>query len=286
MKRLLSMILAAAMVASMMAPVAYADDTLPITEPTATVQEQPAEDTPAETVPEETPTQEATPAPTETPAPTAEPTATPEPMVEPTAEPTAEPVPTEEPVEIVADAPAEQAAKAATPTETASPDDADPDTTLILYKAATQGYYYGKLPVKVGNTGTNAMPIMEYSTGCQDTPGGTYITVRGDDSDFNIGVAVVFIDGEYWVYAPEQSYPLLSVTYYDPMPNDDGTYNVITLPVQVSETVKYEDPYNLLNNYGLVYAGSLPSGVTAYDKDYRINVGTSDSGYKIVKVLA
>lgn len=47
MKRLLSMILAAAMVASMMAPVAYADDTLPITEPTATVQEQPAEDTPA-----------------------------------------------------------------------------------------------------------------------------------------------------------------------------------------------------------------------------------------------
>ena len=82
MKRLLSMILAAAMVASMMAPVAYADDTLPITEPTATVQEQPAEDTPAETAPVETPTQEATPAPTETPveatpAPTAEPTATP-----------------------------------------------------------------------------------------------------------------------------------------------------------------------------------------------------------------
>ncbi len=62
MKRLLSMILAAAaMVASMMAPVAYADDTLPITEPTATVQEQPAEDTPAETAPVETPTQEATP---------------------------------------------------------------------------------------------------------------------------------------------------------------------------------------------------------------------------------
>lgn len=299
MKRLLSMILAAAMVASMMAPVAYADDTLPITEPTATVQEQPAEDTPAETAPVETPTQEATPAPTETPveatpAPTAEPTATPEPTemptleptVEPTAEPTAEPVPTEEPVEIAADAPAEQAAEAAAPTETASPDDADPDTTLILYKAATQGYYYGKLPVKVGNTGTNAMPIMDYSTGCQDTPGSTYITVRGDDSDFNIGVTVVFIDGEYWVYAHEQSYPLLSVTYYDPMPNDDGTYNEITLPVQVSETVKYEDPYNLLNkNNGQVYAGSLPSGVTAYDKDYRINVGTSDSGYKIVKVF-
>ena len=298
MKRLLSMILAAAMVASMMAPVAYADDTLPITEPTATVQEQPAEDTPAETAPVETPTQEATPAPTETPveatpAPTAEPTATPEPTemptpeptVEPTAEPTAEPVPTEKPAEIAADVPAEQAAEAAAPTETASPDDADPETTLILYKAATQDYYYGKLPVKVGNTGTNAMPIMEYSTGCQDTPGSTYITVRGDDSDFNIGVAVVFIDGEYWVYAPEQSYPLLSVTYYDPMPNDDGTYNVITLPVQVSETVKYEDPYNLLHHYGQVYAGSLPSGVTAYDKDYRINVGTSDSGYKIVKVF-
>ena len=67
MKRLLSMILAAAMVASMMAPVAYADDTLPITEPTATVQEQPAEDIPAETAPVETLTQEATPAPTETP---------------------------------------------------------------------------------------------------------------------------------------------------------------------------------------------------------------------------
>ena len=101
MKRLLSMILAAAMVASMMAPVAYAGDTLPITEPTATVQEQPAGDTPAETAPVETPAQEATPAPAEetptpaeeTPAPTEEPTTT----VEPTATPTTIPAPTATP---------------------------------------------------------------------------------------------------------------------------------------------------------------------------------------------
>lgn len=300
MKRLLSMILAAAMVASMMAPVAYADDTLPITEPTATVQEQPAEDTPAETVPVETPTQEATPAPTETPveatpAPTAEPTATPEPTemptpeptVEPTAEPTAEPVPTEEPVEIVADAPEEQAAEAATPTETASSADADPETTLILYKSADPDYYYGKLPVKVGNTGTNAMPIMDYSTGHQDTPGSTYITVRGDDSDFNNGVSVMFIDGDYWVYAPVENYPLVSVTYYDPMPNDDGTYNKITLPVQVSDTEApegYEEPYKFIHGYlsPNFSIGGQPTSTPDYDTDYTVKLNLN--GYKILTV--
>lgn len=300
MKRLLSMILAAAMVASMMTPVAYADDTLPITEPAATVQEQPAEDTPAETVPVETPTQEATPAPTETqveatPAPTAEPTATPEPTemptpeptVEPTAEPTAEPVPTEEPVEIVADAPEEQAAEAATPTETASSADADPETTLILYKAADPDYYYGKLPVKVGNTGTNAMPIMDYSTGHQDTPGSTYITVRGDDSDFNNGVSVMFIDGDYWVYAPVENYPLVSVTYYDPMPNDDGTYNKITLPVQVSDTEApegYEEPYKFIHGYlsPNFSIGGQPTSTPDYDTDYTVKLNLN--GYKILTV--
>lgn len=300
MKRLLSMILAAAMVASMMTPVAYADDTLPITEPAATVQEQPAEDTPAETVPVETPTQEATPAPTETPveatpAPTAEPTATPEPTemptpeptVEPTAEPTAEPVPTEEPVEIVADAPEEQAAEAATPTETASSADADPETTLILYKSADPDYYYGKLPVKVGNTGTNAMPIMDYSTGHQDTPGSTYITVRGDDSDFNNGVSVMFIDGDYWVYAPVENYPLVSVTYYDPMPNDDGTYNKITLPVQVSDTEApegYEEPYKFIHGYlsPNFSIGGQPTSTPDYDTDYTVKLNLN--GYKILTV--
>lgn len=300
MKRLLSMILAAAMVASMMAPVAYADDTLPITEPTATVQEQPAEDTPAETAPVETPTQEATPAPTETPveatpAPTAEPTATPEPTemptpeptVEPTAEPTAEPMPTEEPVEIVADAPAEQAAEVATPTETASSADADPETTLILYKAADPDYYYGKLPVKVGNTGTKAMPIMGYSTGHQDTPNDTYITVRGEDSDFNIGVGVMFIDGDYWVYAPIQDYPLATVTYYDPMPNDDGTYNEISLPVQVSDTAApegYEEPYKFIHGYlsPNFSIGGQPTSTPDYDTDYTVKLNLN--GYKILTV--
>ena len=187
MKRLLSMILAAAMVASMMAPVAYADDTLPITEPTATVQEQPAEDTPAETAPVETLTQEATPAPTETPveatpAPTAEPTATPEPTemptpeptVEPTAEPTAEPVPTEAPVK-------ENAAEAATVQDVEPTPTINPQEALILYKDTETGRYIGKLPVVADDSGAKHARDLFLFTKSSAFPGTLYV-----------------IDDEYW----------------------------------------------------------------------------------------
>lgn len=285
MKRLLSMILAAAMVASMMAPVAYADDTLPITEPTATVQEQPAEDTPAETAPVETPTQEATPAPTETlveatPAPTAEPTATPEPTemptleptVEPTAEPTAEPVPTEEPVEIVADAPAEQAAEAAAPTETASPDDADPETTLILYKDPDTGYYYGKLPVKVGKSGTKSIGQTE---------------IRFNSIVDQPKYSVVKIDGDFWVFVESVENIPHYITYTDSIPNDDGTYDKTTLPIAMSKVEgNNERPSYIIkpetrSSMKLVwnqYSGER----VEFDTDYTISI--SSCNYKLVRV--
>ena len=287
MKRLLSMILAAAMVASMMAPVAYADDTLPITEPTATVQEQPAEDTPAETVPEETPTQEATPVPTETPAPTAEPTATPEPTemptpeptVEPAAEPTAEPVPTEEPVEIVADAPAEQAAEAATPTETASPDDADPETTLILYKDPNTGYYFGKLPVKVSKSGAKATT--------------DYAAIHYEKTANATGVGIVPIGNDFWVFTKDLSrnlgYVPKYVTYTDPL--DKSTGKVETVPLVVSESDPTDadmppymiEPSSYTHPYGTLDLGVFwdSDEITNYDTDYTITItayGTNGEG--------
>lgn len=292
MKRLLSMILAAAMVASMMAPVAYADDTLPITEPTATVQEQPAEDTPAETAPVETPTQDETPAPAETPveatpAPTAEPTATPEPTemptpeptVEPTAEPTAEPVPTEEPVEIVADAPVEQAAEAATPTETASPDDADPDTTLILYKDPNTGYYFGKLPVKVSKSGAKATT--------------DYAAIHYEKTANATGVGIVPIGNDFWVFTKDLSrnlgYVPKYVTYTDPL--DKSTGEVETVPLVVSESDPTDadmppymiEPSSYTHPYGTLDLSVFwdSDEITTYDTDYTITItayGTNGEG--------
>lgn len=293
MKRLLSMILAAAMVASMMAPVAYADDTLPITEPTATVQEQPAEDIPAETAPVETPTQEATPAPTETPveatpAPTAEPTATPEPTemptleptVEPTAEPTAEPVPTEEPAEIAADAPAEQAAEAAAPTETASPDDADPETTLILYKDPNTGYYFGKLPVKVSKSGAKATT--------------DYAAIHYEKTANTTDVGIVPIGDDFWVFTNDLSrnlgYVPKCVTYTDPL--DKGTGEVETVPLVVSTNDPTDadmppymiEPSSYTHAYGTLGANVVwdSDEAVTYDTDYTVTIisvyGTNDEG--------
>jgi len=293
MKRLLSMILAAAMVASMMAPVAYADDTLPITEPTATVQEQPAEDIPAETAPVETLTQEATPVPTETPveatpAPTAEPTATPEPTemptleptVEPTAEPTAEPVPTEEPAEIAADAPAEQAAEAAAPTETASPDDADPETTLILYKDPNTGYYFGKLPVKVSKSGAKATT--------------DYAAIHYEKTANTTDVGIVPIGDDFWVFTNDLSrnlgYVPKCVTYTDPL--DKGTGEVETVPLVVSTNDPTDadmppymiEPSSYTHAYGTLGANVVwdSDEAVTYDTDYTVTIisvyGTNDEG--------
>ena len=283
MKRLLSMILAAAMVASMMAPVAYADDTLPITEPTATVQEQPAEDTPTETAPVETPTQEATPAPTETPveatpAPTAEPTATPEPTkmptpeptVEPTAEPTAEPVPTEEPVEIVADAPAEQAAEAAAPTETAGPDDADPDTTLILYKDPNTGYYFGKLPVKVSKSGAKATT--------------DYAAIHYEKTANTTSVGIVPIGDDFWVFTNDLSrnlgYVPKCVTYTDPLDRSTGEVETVPLVVSTNDPTDADmppymiEPSSYTHPYGTLGANAVwdSDEVVTYDTDYTVTI--------------
>lgn len=283
MKRLLSMILAAAMVASMMAPVAYADDTLPITEPTATVQEQPAEDTPAETAPVETPTQEATPAPTETPveatpAPTAEPTATPEPTemptpeptVEPTTEPTAEPVPTEEPVEIVTDAPAEQAAEATAPTETAGPDDADPDTTLILYKDPNTGYYFGKLPVKVSKSGAKATT--------------DYAAIHYEKTANTTSVGIVPIGDDFWVFTNDLSrnlgYVPKCVTYTDPLDRSTGEVETVPLVVSTNDPTDADmppymiEPSSYTHPYGTLGANAVwdSDEVVTYDTDYTVTI--------------
>lgn len=298
MKRLLSMILAAAMVASMMAPVAYADDTLPITEPTATVQEQPAEDTPAETAPVETLTQEATPAPTETPveatpAPTVEPTATPaptemptpEPTVEPTTEPTAEPVPTEEPVEIVADAPAEQAAEAATPTETASPDDADPDTTLILYKDPNTGYYFGKLPVKVSKSGAKATT--------------DYAAIHYEKTANTTGVGIVPIGDDFWVFTNDLSrnlgYVPKYVTYTDPLDKGTGENETVPLVVSTNDPTDADmppymiEPSSYTHPYGTLGANVVwdSDEVVTYDTDYTVTIsvyGTNNEALTLDKV--
>lgn len=298
MKRLLSMILAAAMVASMMAPVAYADDTLPITEPTATVQEQPAEDTPAETAPVETPTQEATPAPTETPveatpAPTAEPTATPEPMAEPTPEPTAEPtpepmadsVPTEEPVEIAADAPAEQAAEAAAPTETASPDDADPETTLILYKDPNTGYYFGKLPVKVSKSGAKA------TTDCA--------AIHYEKTANTTDVGIVPIGDDFWVFTNDLSrnlgYVPKYVTYTDPLDKGTGENETVPLVVSTNDPTDADmppymiEPSSYTHPYGTLGANVVwdSDEVVTYDTDYTVTIsvyGTNNEVLTLDKV--
>lgn len=284
MKRLLSMILAAAMVASMMAPVAYADDTLPITEPTATVQEQPAEDTPAETVPVETPTQEATPAPTETPveatpAPTAEPTATPEPTAEPTPEPTAEPTPepmadptaeptsepelAEEPVVQVTAAPAEQA------NASIASDQSNPETMLILYKAEGESYYYGKLPVKVGKSGVKEAA--------------DYATVNTTDG-YAARAAVVPINSDFWVFIKTTS-NMESITYTDTWRNDDGTYDSTTVPIVVSDTPATDadtPPYMISSNYAYNSFGANPDSIYAngdivqYDTDYTVSLSPDD----------
>lgn len=292
MKRLLSMILAAAMVASMMAPVAYADDTLPITEPTATVQEQPAEDTPAETAPVETPTQEATPAPTETPveatpAPTAEPTATPAPTAEPTPEPTAEPtpepmadsVPTEKPAEIAADAPAEQVAEAAAPTETASPDDADPETTLILYKDPNTGYYFGKLPVKVSKSGAKA------TTDCA----GIHYEKTANTTD----VGIVPIGDDFWVFTKDLSrnlgYVPKCVTYTDPLDKSTGKVETVPLVVSTNDPTDADMPPYMIEPSSYTHAyGTLEANVfwdsdevVTYDTDYTVTIsvyGTNNEG--------
>lgn len=298
MKRLLSMILAAAMVASMMAPVAYADDTLPITEPTATVQEQPAEDTPAETVPVETPTQEATPAPTETPVeatptPTAEPTATPEPTemptpeptVEPTAEPTAEPVPTEKPAEIAADVPAEQAAEAAAPTETASPDDADPETTLILYKDPNTGYYFGKLPVKVSKSGAKA------TTDCA--------AIHYEKTANTTGVGIVPIGDDFWVFTKDLSrnlgYVPKCVTYTDPLDRSTGEVETVPLVVSTNDPTDADmppymiEPSSYTHPYGTLGANVVwdSDEVVTYDTDYTVTIsvyGTNNEVLTLDKV--
>lgn len=298
MKRLLSMILAAAMVASMMAPVAYADDTLPITEPAATVQEQPAEDTPAETAPVETLTQEATPAPTETPVeatpvPTAEPTATleptemptPEPTVEPTAEPTAEPVPTEEPVEIVADAPAEQAAEATAPTETASPDDADPETTLILYKDPNTGYYFGKLPVKVSKSGAKA------TTDCA--------AIHYEKTANTTGVGIVPIGDDFWVFTKDLSrnlgYVPKCVTYTDPLDRSTGEVETVPLVVSTNDPTDADmppymiEPSSYTHPYGTLGANVVwdSDEVVTYDTDYTVTIsvyGTNNEVLTLDKV--
>ena len=284
MKRLLSMILAAAMVASMMAPVAYADDTLPITEPTATVQEQPAEDTPAETAPVETPTQEATPAPTETPveatpAPTAEPTATPAPTAEPTPEPTAEPTPepmadptaeptsepelAEEPVVRVTAAPAEQA------NASIASDQSNPETMLILYKAEGESYYYGKLPVKVGKSGVKEAA--------------DYATVNTTDG-YAARAAVVPINSDFWVFIKTTS-NMESITYTDTWRNDDGTYDSTTVPIVVSDTPATDadtPPYMISSNYAYNSFGANPDSIYAngdivqYDTDYTVSLSPDD----------
>lgn len=298
MKRLLSMILAAAMVASMMAPVAYADDTLPITEPTATVQEQPAEDTPAETVPVETPTQEATPTQTETPVeatptPTAEPTATPEPTemptpeptVEPTAEPTAEPVPTEKPAEIAADVPAEQAAEAAAPTETASPDDADPETTLILYKDPNTGYYFGKLPVKVSKSGAKA------TTDCA--------AIHYEKTANTTGVGIVPIGDDFWVFTKDLSrnlgYVPKCVTYTDPLDRSTGEVETVPLVVSTNDPTDADmppymiEPSSYTHPYGTLGANVVwdSDEVVTYDTDYTVTIsvyGTNNEVLTLDKV--
>lgn len=298
MKRLLSMILAAAMVASMMAPVAYADDTLPITEPTATVQEQPAEDTPAETAPVETPTQEETPAPTETPvevtpAPTAEPTATPAPTAEPTPEPTAEPtpepmadsVPTEEPVEIAADAPAEQAAEAAAPTETASPDDADPETTLILYKDPNTGYYFGKLPVKVSKSGAKA------TTDCA--------AIHYEKTANTTDVGIVPIGDDFWVFTNDLSrnlgYVPKYVTYTDPLDKGTGENETVPLVVSTNDPTDADmppymiEPSSYTHPYGTLGANVVwdSDEVVTYDTDYTVTIsvyGTNNEVLTLDKV--
>lgn len=292
MKRLLSMILAAAMVASMMAPVAYADDTLPLTEPTATVQEQPAEDIPAETAPVETPTQEATPAPTETPveatpAPTVEPTATPAPTAEPTPEPTAEPtpepmadsVPTEKPAEIAADAPAEQVAEAAAPTETASPDDADPETTLILYKDPNTGYYFGKLPVKVSKSGAKA------TTDCA----GIHYEKTANTTD----VGIVPIGDDFWVFTKDLSrnlgYVPKCVTYTDPLDKSTGKVETVPLVVSTNDPTDADMPPYMIEPSSYTHAyGTLEANVfwdsdevVTYDTDYTVTIsvyGTNNEG--------
>lgn len=292
MKRLLSMILAAAMVASMMAPVAYADDTLPITEPAATVQEQPAEDTPAETAPVETLTQEATPAPTETPveatpAPTVEPTATPAPTAEPTPEPTAEPtpepmadsVPTEKPAEIAADAPAEQVAEAAAPTETASPDDADPETTLILYKDPNTGYYFGKLPVKVSKSGAKA------TTDCA----GIHYEKTANTTD----VGIVPIGDDFWVFTKDLSrnlgYVPKCVTYTDPLDKSTGKVETVPLVVSTNDPTDADMPPYMIEPSSYTHAyGTLEANVfwdsdevVTYDTDYTVTIsvyGTNNEG--------
>lgn len=283
MKRLLSMILAAAMVASMMAPVAYADDTLPITEPTATVQEQPAEDIPAETAPVETPTQEATPAPTETPveatpAPTAEPTATPEPTAEPTPEPTAEPtpeptadsVPTEKPAEIAADVPAEKAAEAAAPTETAGPDDADPDTTLILYKDPNTGYYFGKLPVKVSKSGAKATT--------------DYAAIHYEKTANTTSVGIVPIGDDFWVFTNDLSrnlgYVPKCVTYTDPLDRSTGEVETVPLVVSTNDPTDADmppymiEPSSYTHPYGTLGANAVwdSDEVVTYDTDYTVTI--------------
>lgn len=292
MKRLLSMILAAAMVASMMAPVAYADDTLPITEPTATVQEQPAGDTPAETAPVETPAQEATPAPAEetptpaeeTPAPTEEPTTTVEPTAtpttipaptatpEPTATPTLSPEPTEVPAEeelVKIEVPAEELDEAATPTQTDTPEQPDPETTLILYKAERESYYYGKLPVKVGKSGVKEAA--------------DYATVNTTDG-YSAKAAVVPIDGDFWVFIKTTS-NMESITYTDTWRNDDGTYDSTTVPIVVSETPATDadtPPYMISSNYAYNSFGANPDSIYAngdivqYDTDYTVSLSPDE----------
>ena len=97
----------------------------------------------------------------------------------------------------------------------------------------------------------------------------------------------MFIDGDYWVYAPVENYPLVSVTYYDPMPNDDGTYNKITLPVQVSDTEApegYEEPYKFIHGYlsPNFSIGGQPTSTPDYDTDYTVKLNLN--GYKILTV--
>lgn len=288
MKRLLSMVLAAAMVAGMMSPVVYADETLPVTEPAAVVQEQPAEETPAETEPAAEPTQEETPAPAEetpapteepTPTPTAEPTATPtamptpEPTVtpEPTAEPTLTPEPTQAPEETPAEepteteAPAEELDEAATPTPTATPEQPDPETTLILYKAEGESYYYyGKLPVKVGKSGVKEAA--------------DYATVNTTDG-YSATAVVVPIDGDFWVFF-STSNNMESITYTDTWRNDDGTYDSTTVPAVVSETPATDadkPPYMIspsytYNSFGLRQDDSNLPEIIQYDTDYKIHL--------------
>lgn len=271
MKKALSLLLAAAMMASLAAPVAYADDTLPAAEPAAV--EQPAEEETADNPqPEEpTPAPEETTAPEETPAPTEEPAAE-EPTPVPTEEPTPAPETTEAPAE---ETPVSEETLPVDTLEVSTSENAATVTndTVVLHYDPESKMLFGKVPVNLetneyGDSQVGSMDIYTIDTGTGETR-------------YAIGANYAYMDGAYWVFygsglnsATDTGYDWtqMRVVYTDTVADINGSETANhSCPIILSSETASEKPSYMISETKYLNLYNNTDEYIEYDKDYTVS---------------